>query len=128
MLTVRSDRAGDVAIIKCAGRIVRGQENILRDAVLEQKLARVIVVDLSEVESIDAGGLTVLVDLHRWSENNRSHLKLVNPRPFVHQMLTRTHLSCVFDISSFNEALAVLGCERGHERERERRTLAVAAF
>jgi anti-anti-sigma factor len=128
MLTVRSDRAGDVAVIKCVGRIVRGQENILRDAVLQQKLARVIVVDLSEVESIDAGGLTLLVDLHRWTENNRPHLKLVNPRPFVHQMLTRTHLSCVFDISSFNEALAVLGCERGHERERERRTLAVAAL
>jgi len=128
MLTVRSDCAGDVAVIKCVGRIVRGQENILRDAVLEQKLARVIVVDLSEVESIDAGGLTVLVDLHRWTENNRSHLKLVNPRPFVHQMLTRTHLSCVFDISSFDEALSVLGCERGHERERERRILAVAAL
>ena len=128
MLTVRSDRAGDVAVIKCVGRIVRGQENILRDAVLEEKLARVIVVDLSEVDSIDAGGLTLLVDLHRWTENNHSHLKLVNPRSFVHQMLTRTHLSCVFDISSFNEALAVLGCELGHEAERERRTLAVAAL
>jgi anti-anti-sigma factor len=128
MLTVRSDRAGDVSIIKCAGRIVRGQENILRDAVLQQKSARIIVVDLSEVESIDAGGLTLLVDLHRWTENNRSHLKLVNPRPFVHEMLTRTHLSCVFDISSFNDALAALGCELGHEREHERRTVAVAAI
>ena len=128
MLTVRSDHAGDVAVIKCAGRIVRGQEDVLRDAVLQQKLARVIVVDLSEVESIDAGGLTLLVDLHRWTESNRSHLKLVNPRPFVHEMLTRTHLSCVFDISSFNDALAALGCERGHERDRGRRTLAVAAF
>ena len=128
MLTVRSDRAGDVAVIKCVGRIVRGQENILREAVLQQKLARVIVLDLSEVDSIDAGGLTVLVDLHHWTENNRSHLKLVNPRPFVRQMLTRTHLSCVFDLSSFNEALAVLGCERGHERERDLTAVAVAAF
>lgn len=128
MLTVRSDRAGDVAVIKCVGRIVRGQENVLRDAVLQQKLARVIVVDLSEVETIDAGGLTVLVDLHHWTENNRSHLRLVNPRPFVHEMLTRTHLSCVFDISSFNEVLAVLGCDRGHEREHDQTTIAVAAF
>ena len=128
MLTVRSDRAGDIAVVKCVGRIVRGQEDILRDAVLGQKLARMVVIDLSEVESIDAGGLTVLVDLHRWAEGNHSHLKLVNPRPFVHQMLSRTHLSCVFDISSFDEALSVLGCERGHARERERRTVAVAAF
>ena len=126
MLTVRSDRAGDVAVIKCLGRIVRGQENILRDAVLEHKLARIVVIDLSEVESIDAGGLTLLVDLHRWTENNRSHLKLVNPRPFVHEMLTRTHLNCVFDISSFHDALAVLGCEG--TRKHESRPVAVAAY
>jgi len=126
MLTVKSERAGDVVVIKCAGRIVRGQEAVLRNAVLKEKLARVVVADLSEVESIDAGGLTLLVDLHRWTEDNRSHLKLVNPRPFVHEMLTRTHLSCVFDISSFHDALAVLGCES--TRERENHPLAVAAY
>ena len=121
--------SGPVAIDPPAGAELTRVETAeqMRDAVLQQKLARVVVLDLSEVESIDAGGLTVLVDLHRWTENNRSHLKLVNPRPFVHQMLTRTHLSCVFDISSFNEALSVLGCERGHAKEREQ-PVAVAAF
>jgi len=113
MLTVNSERAGDVVVIKCTGRIVRGQEAALRNAVLQEKLARVVVLDLSNVDSIDAGGLTLLVSLHRWTENNRTHLKLVNPQPFVHQMLTRTHLNCVFDISSFHDALTVLcGCER----------------
>jgi anti-anti-sigma factor len=128
MLTIKSERAGDVVVIKCAGRIVRGQEAVLRNAVLQQKLARVVVVDLSEVESIDAGGLTLLVYLHGWAENNRSHLKLVNPRPFVYEMLTRTHLNCVFDISSFHDVLAVLGCEGAREREREQTTVAVAAL
>ena len=56
-------------------------------------------------------GLTLLVSLHRWAESNAIHLKLVNPRPFVYEMLTRTHLDCVFDISTFDHALAVLGCE-----------------
>ncbi len=108
MLTVKSERAGDVIVIKCAGRIVRGQETALRNAVLQEKLARVVVLDLSEVESIDAGGLNLFVYLHRWTESNRTHLKLVNPRPFVHEMLTRTHLNCVFDISTFHDALEVL--------------------
>jgi anti-anti-sigma factor len=112
MLTVNTERAGDVVVVKCAGRIVRGQESILRNAVLSQKLARMFVLDLSDVEAIDAGGLTLLVALHRWTEENRVHLKLANPRPFVYDMLTRTHLDCVFDISSFDHALAVLGgCE-----------------
>ncbi|HZR65712.1 MAG TPA: STAS domain-containing protein [Terriglobales bacterium] len=113
MLTVRSERAGDVVVVKCAGRIVRGQETALRNAVLQEKLARVVVLDLSDVDSIDAGGLNLLVYLHRWTETNQTHFKLVNPRPFVHQMLTRTHLNCVFDISTFHDALEVLcSCEQ----------------
>jgi anti-anti-sigma factor len=117
MLTVKSERAGDVAIIMCAGRIVRGQETILNSAVLAEKRSRVIVLDLTEVDSLDAGGLNLLVSLHRWTESNNIHFKLVNPRPFVHDMLTRTHLDCVFDISSFTHALAVLGdceCREAH--------------
>jgi len=112
MLTVRVERAEDVAVVKCAGRIVRGQEWPLKTAVLGEERARVVVLDLSDVEMLDAGGLTLLVSLHRWTEDHRAHLKLVNPRPFVYEMLTRTHLDCVFDISSLNHALAVLGnCE-----------------
>ena|SRR6266699_1309077 len=112
MLTVKVERAEDVAVVKCAGRIVRGQEWPLKTAVLGEERARMVVLDLSDVETLDAGGLTLLVSLHRWTEGRRAHLKLVNPRPFVYEMLTRTHLDCVFDISSLNHALAVLGsCE-----------------
>lgn len=113
MLSVTSERAGDVVVIKSAGRIVRGEESSLRNAVFAQQLARVIVLDLTEVETLDAGGLNLLISLHRWSEGNRIHLKLVNPSPFVYEMLTRTHLDCVFDISTFDDALVVFGCERG---------------
>ena len=112
MLTVKVERAEDVAVVKCAGRIVRGQEWPLKTAVLGEERARMVVLDLSDVETLDAGGLTLLVSLHRWTESRHAHLKLVNPRPFVYEMLTRTHLDCVFDISSLNHALAVLGnCE-----------------
>jgi anti-anti-sigma factor len=112
MLTVKSERAGEVAVIKCAGRIVRGQETTLNSAVLAQKCSRVIVLDLSEVEALDAGGLNLLVSIHRWTERNDIHLRLINPRPFVHEMLTRTHLDWVFDVSTFHDALAVLAdCE-----------------
>ena len=114
MLSVKSERAGDVAIIKIAGRIVRGHETTLNSAVLAQKCSRVIVLDLTDVDTVDAGGLNLLVSLHRWTESNTIHLKLVNPRPFVHEMLTRTHLDCVFDISTFEHALVALGCECQH--------------
>jgi anti-anti-sigma factor len=112
MLTVRVERAEDVAIVTVSGRIVRGEESKLESVVLAQEFARMVVLDLSDVETLDAGGVSLLVSLHRWTEGRHAHLKLVNPRPFVYDMLTRTHLDCVFDISSLNHALAVLGnCE-----------------
>ena len=111
MLRVRTQRADDLAILKCNGRIVRGQEIVLESAVLEVKHAHTILLDLTDVEVLDAGGLTLLVSLRRWADGSGKHLKLINPRPFVHEMLTRTHLDCVFDISTFDHALAALGCE-----------------
>src|SRR2546429_262683 len=55
MLTVDIERASDVAIVRCAGRIVRGAEvSILRNAVVSEKDARTIVLDLSELEFVDA--------------------------------------------------------------------------
>jgi anti-anti-sigma factor len=111
MTVVGTERAADVVVVKCRGRLVRGEEATLRNAVLSEKLARIIVLDLADVETVDAGGLSLLVSLYRWAEDNRVHLKLVNPRSFVHEVLTRTHLDCVFDISSLDAVVAVLVCE-----------------
>ena len=114
MLTIDVERTGDVAVVRCAGRIVRGQEvHTLRTAVIGEKNSRIVVLDLTEVESIDAGGLNTLVSLHEWSRSRGVQLKLVNPSHFVKEMLTRTKLDRVFDISTFRRALHVLtgaGC------------------
>jgi len=109
MLTIDVERTDDVAVVRCSGRIVRGQEvHVLRAAVIAEKDSRIVVLDLTEVESIDAGGLNTLVSLHEWARSRGVQLKLVNPSPFVKEMLTRTKLDRVFDISTFRRALYVL--------------------
>jgi anti-anti-sigma factor len=116
MLTIDLEKSGGVAVVRCTGRIVRGEGvSTLRNAVVSEKDARIVVLDLSEVESLDAGGLTALVSLHHWTRNHGIQLKLVNPGRFVHEMLERTRLDCVFDISSLNDALQVLGCTERRE-------------
>ena len=101
----------DVTILRCAGRIVRGGSVcVLKDAVISQKNARIVILDLSEVEILDGGGLGMLVFLRRWTQENGIQLKLVNPSHFVREMLERTHLTDVFDISSVGDALEILGC------------------
>jgi anti-anti-sigma factor len=109
MITIDVERTGDVAVVRCAGRIVRGQEvHTLRTAVIAEKDSRIVVLDLTDVESIDAGGLNTLVSLHEWARSRGVQLKLVNPSHFVQEMLTRTKLDRVFDISTFRRALHVL--------------------
>jgi len=110
MLTIDVERTGDVAVVRCGGRIVRGQEvRMLRSAVVLEKSSRIVVLDLSEVHSLDAGGLTTLLSLHQWACTQGVQLKLVNPSHFVREVLVRTRLDHVFDISTLDHALFVLG-------------------
>jgi anti-anti-sigma factor len=110
MLTIDVEKTGDVAVVRCNGRIVRGEEVCtLRSAVVSEKSSRIVVLDLSEVESLDAGGLTTLLSLHQWARNRGVQLKLVNPSHFVREILVRTRLDHVFDVSTLDHALLVLG-------------------
>ena len=108
-LSIRREQTGDVAVLQCAGRVVRGAAlHFLKDAVTGLKKPRVIVLDLSEVEMLDGGGLGMLVFLHRWTRERNIQLKLVNPSDFVREMLDRTRLTCVFNISSMEDVVEIL--------------------
>jgi anti-anti-sigma regulatory factor len=52
--------------------------------------------------------LTALLSLQQWAWNCNVQLKLVNPSHFVNEVLTRTGLNRVFEISKFEHALFVL--------------------
>src|ERR1700688_5237263 len=116
MLTINLEKTGDVAVVRCAGRIVRGTEVFTRrNAVFSAKDIRIVVIDLSDVEMLDAGGLTALLSLLQWSRNRNVQLKLVNPSHFVNEVLTRTGLDHVFEISTFEHALFVLSAPECHD-------------
>jgi anti-anti-sigma factor len=122
MLTIDTEKMGDVAVVRCTGRIVRGEGiRTLRNAVVSETDTRIVVLDLSEVESLDAGGLTALLSLHHWTRSHAIQLKLVNPSNFVREVLERTRLDRVFNISSLHDALQVLGtrdCRQHHSVDR----------
>ena len=118
MLTIDVEKNGDVAVVRCGGRIVRGEEvSMLREAVIAEKTSRIVVLDLSDVDSVDANGLTTLLSLHQWARSRGVQLKLVNPSHFVQEILTRTKLDRVFDVSSLHTALHVItGSQCNHAR------------
>ena len=97
-----------MAVLQCAGRIVRAQALcLLEDAVTRLSRLRVIVLDLSKVEMLDASGLGVLVFLHNWAGANGVQLKLVNPSKLVREMLELTGLTSVLHISSVDDVIQI---------------------
>ena len=80
MLTIRVEKFTDLAVVECQGRIMHSDSVFkLRDAVQSQEDARVIAVDLSEVEAIGGGGLGMLVFLEHWAQGERDSIEAVLP-------------------------------------------------
>lgn len=98
MLQVDIQVSGNTSVVRCAGRILRGQEAArLRDAVLSQTTERIVIV-LSQVKDIDAGGLGALIELQGWAKATRRELKLLNPVRNVREVLQATRLTSVLDV------------------------------
>ena len=99
----------DVAVVRCSGRLVRGTAlDEFRRRIEQLEHVRVLVLDLSEVDQLDAGGLGNLLLVRRWARQHSVQMKLVNPCPFVLRVLEATRLTSVFEISSLEEALCIL--------------------
>ena|SRR3990172_1261549 len=88
MLKVYTRRLGGVTVLCLQGQIVTGETSTLRDAVLSQSEPSVIVLDLSRVSRIDAGGLGVLLELRGQTLSRHIEFRLMNVTKLVR------HLSC----------------------------------
>ena len=106
MLTIDNTRMGNVAVLCLQGRIVRGEVDDLRGAVLAQLDADVVVLDLARVNTIDAGGLGSLLDLREQTESRGIEFRLMNVTRLVGQVLEITRLSSVFGMLTEREVLS----------------------
>jgi anti-anti-sigma factor len=116
-LHIEIEQAGDVAVLQCVGRMVRSEElGVVRNAVTRLSQLRVMVLDLSGVEMLDAGGLGMLVSLHNWACANDIQLKVVNPSKFVREVLELTRLTSVLHVVSLQDLIEVFcGSDRAIE-------------
>jgi anti-sigma B factor antagonist len=98
-----------ILAIGCNGRIVFGEESaLLRDEVKKAVAGgqKRIVLNLSEVNYIDSGGLGTLVALHTTAHNAGGSIKLANLTKRVGDLLQVTKLLTVFEVhNSEYEAL-----------------------
>ena len=111
MLTLSAWRIGRVAVIHCAGRIVRSDAAFrLRDAVALQREALVVLLDLSGVQALDGGGLGMLIFLQMWTHDRGIQLKVFDPVAGVRRSLERTRsAAAAVEIAATDEVLSLLG-------------------
>lgn len=109
MLTVGIDKIGDMAVLEYEGGIVGGAAALgLRDAVTSQGNARIIVLDLSEVDTVDNSCLGILVLLQDWAHAHAIQFKLFNPSLSVRHRLEQIRLLCELQIATLDEVIALL--------------------
>jgi anti-anti-sigma regulatory factor len=118
VMSVNVERVGELSVVECDGRIVRSDTAFaLRDSVTSQADARVIVLDLSEANALEGGGLGMLIFLQRWAQDHQIQLKLFNPRSSVRARLECNASPPDFDILSVEELLQLLAqAEHGNAR------------
>src|SRR3979490_1365675 len=105
MPSVHIDNVGGMAIVECAGRFVRNDAAFkLRDAVKAQANARVVVLDLTEMQAIGGGGLGTLLLLQRWAQDRDIRFKLFNPSRPVREKLKHVD----FEIATLEQMMTML--------------------
>ncbi len=89
-----------MTILRLAGRIVQGDgSTALLNAVMSRQRKQPIVLDLAEVNTVDAHGLGLLVFLYKWARKNGIDFKIANAKAHVRDVLALTKLDSVLEVS-----------------------------
>jgi anti-anti-sigma factor len=109
MLEATVQRLGDATVIHLTGRLVRGEGcSHLRDVVIGQADAAMIVLNLAQVDRVDAWGLGVLLRLREWARSRGVALKLMNTVDQVERVLKLTTLDRVFEFCSIRDLFCLM--------------------
>jgi anti-anti-sigma factor len=103
MLTITVETFGEGVVLRCLGRIVRGDETSILCSAVQQE-SRNVVLDLTEVDAIDAAGIGALVALQAAGV----YLKLLNPTQQVREVLKVTKLDSIFEICESQSPAAAM--------------------
>lgn len=108
-LSLDSRHCGRVFAIKCAGRIVTGEELTILEACINRGLLEStrIVVQAGEVTRVDSTGMGLLVRFLSHTRNRGGDLRLAAPAPFLINLLQMTKLATIFRIYDSEEEAIV---------------------
>jgi len=100
---VEIEQFQNTVTLRCSGRLVQGDglEQLRRTVMSET--AKHLILDLSDVSSIDAGGLGELVELRQWAIDAARTFTVLNPSERVRELVMATNLQFVLDVTTTSE-------------------------
>jgi anti-anti-sigma factor len=104
MLQLLVQHSGDIVLLKCKGRMVAGDGLKALQRTATAKRASGLVIDLGEVESLDAAGLGTLLRVRQWCNTQGMSLQLINPNKQAREVLAMTALDSVLEVHPKSEA------------------------
>lgn len=109
MLSLQTDKIGNLSIVECQGSIARTAEIAqLRAAVLARDWAEAIIIDLSEVRYLEMDAIQLLAFLRSWARENGIQLKLFNPSSYVRHQFKTVDAMFHFEFASLPDAMGML--------------------
>jgi anti-anti-sigma factor len=106
MLRIDIQRNSRTATLHCRGRIVFGMEIETLRSIVQSRTERVLEIDLGGIETIDASGLGLLVELQHWANVGNRILYFTNASEFVARLVAVTRLYNVLVIAPGRERVS----------------------
>jgi anti-sigma B factor antagonist len=99
-LSVEVRNQGEVMIVHCQGRIVYRDEAAALSRVVGEILhhGSKLVLDFSDVSSMDSAGIGELALLQNWAQERNAELKCAGANELVSTLLDLTNLDSVLDV------------------------------
>jgi anti-anti-sigma factor len=100
MLKVHSENLETVAILRLQGQFVTGETDSLSTAVQSLGQVKTVILDLAQVNIVDAAGLGLLLSLREQAQARGMRFELMNVGKWVSRVLQIAHLDSVFQIAT----------------------------
>lgn len=102
-LTLVLERTGEVAVVRCTGRLVAGHSDRLhREVIAIIPESKRVVLDMTDLTHMDSSGIGALVRLYVSGKSAGCAVVLLNPGQSIRQLLGVTHLLDVLAIIGEN--------------------------
>jgi anti-anti-sigma factor len=98
-MRIQTETARYSVTLRCSGRLVLGLESEMLRCFAMSREELFLTLDLGGVQTVDAAGLGVLVELQRWAQRHNKQLKITSPSSSVRNLILLTGLQFVLGIA-----------------------------